>query len=31
VLGWNANLELLTLKRAVVQTPWLRREAGLEG
>ena len=31
VLGWNANLELLTLKRGFVQTPWWRREAGLEG
>ncbi len=30
VQGWNANLELLTLKRGFVQTPWWRREAGVE-
>lgn len=31
VLGWNANVELLTLKRGFVQTPWWRREVGIDG
>jgi hypothetical protein len=28
VQGWSANVELLTVKRGFVQTPWWRTEAG---
>lgn len=31
VLGWHANVELLTLKRGFVQTPWWRRDLGFGG